>query len=252
LINLQIAYQSSTGKVRDKNEDAVGAFKNKSGLVLALITDGIGGNNAGEVASQMVVTHMGEAFEATTISSLDKIETWFENQLTKENTAIIDESNTDSRLHGMGTTIVAALIDGKRSLIANIGDSRGYVYSNGQFTQITEDHSYVNELVKHGDITPDQAKTNPYKNIITKSLGINSDSAADFKPYTAQPGDQIMLCTDGLTNMVDDSDIEKILSMDDELQSKCDMLITTANENGGLDNITVLLAQYNSEVTADE
>ncbi|KRK89839.1 protein serine threonine phosphatase [Lentilactobacillus sunkii DSM 19904] len=252
MINLQIAYQSSTGKVRDKNEDAVGAFKNKSGLVLALITDGIGGNNAGEVASQMVVTHMGEAFEATTISSLDKIETWFENQLTKENTAIIDESNTDSRLHGMGTTIVAALIDGKRSLIANIGDSRGYVYSNGQFTQITEDHSYVNELVKHGDITPDQAKTNPYKNIITKSLGINSDSAADFKPYTAQPGDQIMLCTDGLTNMVDDSDIEKILSMDDELQSKCDMLITTANENGGLDNITVLLAQYNSEVTADE
>ncbi|MEE8823893.1 Stp1/IreP family PP2C-type Ser/Thr phosphatase [Lentilactobacillus sunkii] len=249
---MQIAYQSSTGKVRDKNEDAVGAFKNKSGLVLALITDGIGGNNAGEVASQMVVTHMGEAFEATTISSLDKIETWFENQLTKENTAIIDESNTDSRLHGMGTTIVAALIDGKRSLIANIGDSRGYVYSNGQFTQITEDHSYVNELVKHGDITPDQAKTNPYKNIITKSLGINSDSAADFKPYTAQPGDQIMLCTDGLTNMVDDSDIEKILSMDDELQSKCDMLITTANENGGLDNITVLLAQYNSEVTADE
>lgn len=249
---MQIAYQSSTGKVRDKNEDAVGAFKNKSGLVLALITDGIGGNNAGEVASQMVVTHMGEAFEATTISSLDKIETWFENQLTKENTAIIDESNTDSRLHGMGTTIVAALIDGKRSLIANIGDSRGYVYSNGQFTQITEDHSYVNELVKHGDITPDQAKTNPYKNIITKSLGINSDSAADFKPYTAQPGDQIMLCTDGLTNMVDDSDIEKILSMDDELQSKCDMLIATANENGGLDNITVLLAQYNSEVTADE
>lgn len=249
---MQIAYQSSTGKVRDKNEDAVGAFKNKSGLVLALITDGIGGNNAGEVASQMVVTHMGEAFEATTISSLDKIETWFENQLTKENTAIIDESNTDSRLHGMGTTIVAALIDGKRSLIANIGDSRGYVYSNGQFTQITEDHSYVNELVKHGDITPDQAKTNPYKNIITKSLGINSDSAADFKPYTAQPGDQIMLCTDGLTNMVDDSDIEKILSMDDELQSKCDMLITTANENGGLDNITVLLAQYDSEVTADE
>lgn len=249
---MQIAYQSSTGKVRDKNEDAVGTFKNQNGLVLALITDGIGGNNAGEVASQMVVTHMGEAFEATTISSLDKIETWFENQLAKENAAIIDESNTDTRLHGMGTTIVAALIDGKQNLIANIGDSRGYIYSNGQFTQITEDHSYVNELVKHGDITPDQAKTNPYKNIITKSLGINSDSAADFKPYTAQPGDQIMLCTDGLTNMVDDSDIEKVLAMDEELQAKCDMLVSLANENGGQDNITVLLAQYDSEVAADE
>lgn len=249
---MQIAYQSSTGKVRDKNEDSVGAFKNQTGLILALITDGIGGNNAGEVASQMVVTHMGAAFETTSISSLDKIETWFENQLAKENTAIIDESNTDTRLHGMGTTIVATLIDGKQSLIANIGDSRGYVYSNGQFTQITEDHSYVNELVKHGDITPDQAKTNPYKNIITKSLGINNDSAADFKPYTAQPGDQILLCTDGLTNMVDDADIEKILSMDEELQTKCDMLVSLANQNGGLDNITVLIAQYDSEVTADE
>lgn len=249
---MQIAYQSSTGKVRDKNEDAVGAFKNQTGLILALITDGIGGNNAGEVASQMVVTHMGAAFETTSISSLDKIETWFENQLAKENTAIIDESNTDTRLHGMGTTIVATLIDGKQSLIANIGDSRGYVYSNGQFTQITEDHSYVNELVKHGDITPDQAKTNPSKNIITKSLGINNDSAADFKPYTAQPGDQILLCTDGLTNMVDDADIEKILSMDEELQTKCDMLVSLANQNGGLDNITVLIAQYDSEVTADE
>lgn len=249
---MQIAYQSSTGKVRYKNEDAVGAFKNQTGLILALITDGIGGNNAGEVASQMVVTHMGAAFETTSISSLDKIETWFENQLAKENTAIIDESNTDTRLHGMGTTIVATLIDGKQSLIANIGDSRGYVYSNGQFTQITEDHSYVNELVKHGDITPDQAKTNPYKNIITKSLGINNDSAADFKPYTAQPGDQILLCTDGLTNMVDDADIEKILSMDEELQTKCDMLVSLANQNGGLDNITVLIAQYDSEVTADE
>ncbi|KRL52679.1 protein serine threonine phosphatase [Lentilactobacillus parakefiri DSM 10551] len=252
MINLQIAYQSSTGKVRDKNEDAVGAFKNQTGLILALITDGIGGNNAGEVASQMVVTHMEEAFEATTISSLDKIETWFKTQLAKENTAIIDESNTDTRLHGMGTTIVATLIDGKQSLIANIGDSRGYVYSRGEFTQITEDHSYVNELVKHGDITPDQAKTNPYKNIITKSLGINSDSVADFKPYTAQPGDQILLCTDGLTNMVDDADIEKILSLDEELQTKCDMLISSANQNGGLDNITVLIAQYDSEVTADE
>lgn len=88
------------------------------------------------------------------------------------NTAIIDESNTDTRLHGMGTTIVAALIDGKQSLIANIGDSRGYVYSNGQFTQITEDHSYVNELVKHGDITPDQAKTNPYKILLPRAWGL--------------------------------------------------------------------------------
>ncbi|EHO51148.1 Stp1/IreP family PP2C-type Ser/Thr phosphatase [Lentilactobacillus kisonensis] len=249
---MQIAYQSSTGKVRDKNEDAVGSFSNKKGLVLAIITDGIGGNNAGEVASQMVVTHFGESFKSTSIESLDELETWFENKLTEENSTIIKESNTDSRLEGMGTTIVAALIDGKQSLIANIGDSRGYVYANGQLTQITEDHSYVNELVKHGDLTPDEARNNPYKNIITKSLGINNDSAADFKPYVAAPKDQILLCTDGLTNMVTDNEIEKVLAMDENLQTKCDLLVATANQNGGLDNITVLIAQYDSEVSTDE
>lgn len=249
---MQIAYQSSTGKVRDKDEDAVGVFKNKHGLILALITDGIGGNNAGEVASRMVVTHIGASFEKTAIDTLDGIEGWFEKQLAEANAAIIDESNTDLRLKGMGTTIVAALVDGGKSIIANIGDSRGYIYSNQRLFQITEDHSYVNELVKHGDLTPDQAKNNPYKNIITKSLGINNDSAADFKSYAVQPNDQILLCTDGLTNMVDDPEIEKILARQEPLQAKCNSLVALANQNGGLDNITVLIAKADSEVKPDE
>ncbi len=249
---MQIAYQSSTGKVRDKNEDAVGKFENKQGLILALITDGIGGNNAGEVASQLVVTNIGSSFEKTDIGNLSEIEVWFKQKLVQANAAIIDQSNADQRLRGMGTTMVAALIDQQNSLLANIGDSRGYVFSNGKLTQITEDHSYVNELVKHGDITPDQAKNNPYKNIITKSLGINDDSAADFKPYKIQKNDQILLCTDGLTNMVDDPDIAKVLAMDEDLQAKCNLLVSMANQNGGADNITVLIAHDDSEVMPDE
>lgn len=249
---MQIAYQSSTGKVRDKNEDAVGKFENKRGLILALITDGIGGNNAGEVASQMVVTHIGSSFEKTEIDSLADIKDWFIKKLAQENAAILNQSNTDRRLKGMGTTMVAALIDGNESLIANIGDSRGYVLSEKKLTQITEDHSYVNELVKHGDLTPDQAKNNPYKNIITKSLGINDDATADFKHYQIKENDQILLCTDGLTNMVDDPEIERILAMDEDLQSKCNLLLSLANQNGGLDNITVLVARYNAEVMPDE
>lgn len=249
---MQIAYQSSTGKVRDKNEDAVGKFENKRGLILALITDGIGGNNAGEVASQMVVTHIGSSFEKTEIDSLADIKDWFIKKLAQENAAILNQSNTDRRLKGMGTTMVAALIDGNESLIANIGDSRGYVLSEKKLTQITEDHSYVNELVKHGDLTPDQAKNNPYKNIITKSLGINDDATADFKHYQIKENDQILLCTDGLTNMVDDPEIERILAMDEDLQSKCNLLVSLANQNGGLDNITVLVARYNAEVMPDE
>ncbi|MFD1126160.1 Stp1/IreP family PP2C-type Ser/Thr phosphatase [Lentilactobacillus raoultii] len=249
---MQIAYQSSTGKVRDKNEDAVGKFENKRGLILALITDGIGGNNAGEVASQMVVTHIGSSFEKTEIDSLADIKDWFIKKLAQENAAILNQSNTDRRLKGMGTTMVAALIDGNESLIANIGDSRGYVLSEKKLTQITEDHSYVNELVKHVDLTPDQAKNNPYKNIITKSLGINDDATADFKHYQIKENDQILLCTDGLTNMVDDPEIERILAMDEDLQSKCNLLVSLANQNGGLDNITVLVARYNAEVMPDE
>ncbi|KRM44806.1 Stp1/IreP family PP2C-type Ser/Thr phosphatase [Lentilactobacillus parafarraginis] len=249
---MQIAYQSSTGKVRDKNEDAVGKFENQSGMIMGLISDGIGGNNAGEVASQMVVTHIGSSFEKTTITELDDFQQWFTDKLAQENTAIIDQSNSDLRLKDMGTTMVAAIIDGNDSLIANIGDSRGYVFSDGKLTQITEDHSYVNELVKHGDITPDQAKNNPYKNIITKSLGINDDSTADFKAYAIKPNDQILLCTDGLTNMVDDHDIETILQQDDDIQSKCNQLVALANQNGGLDNITVLIAYADSEAMPDE
>lgn len=249
---MQIAYQSSTGKVRDKNEDAVGKFENQSGMIMGLISDGIGGNNAGEVASQMVVTHIGSSFEKTTITELDDFQQWFTDKLAQENTTIIDQSNSDLRLKDMGTTMVAAIIDGNDSLIANIGDSRGYVFSDGKLTQITEDHSYVNELVKHGDITPDQAKNNPYKNIITKSLGINDDSTADFKAYAIKPNDQILLCTDGLTNMVDDHDIETILQQDDDIQSKCNQLVALANQNGGLDNITVLIAYADSEVMPDE
>lgn len=249
---MQIVYQSSTGKVRGKNEDAVGKFENKQGLILALITDGIGGNNAGEVASQMVVDHIGSSFKKTEIDSLAEIKDWFIKKLAQENAAIISESNSDRRLKGMGTTMVAALINNNESLIANIGDSRGYVLSDNKLTQITEDHSYVNELVKHGDITPDQAKNNPYKNIITKSLGINDDATADFKFYKIKENDQILLCTDGLTNMVDDPEIEKILSMKDDLQSKCNLLVSLANQNGGLDNVTVLVAQYDSEVMPDE
>ncbi|MFT9272834.1 MAG: protein-serine/threonine phosphatase, partial [Lentilactobacillus hilgardii] len=100
--------------------------------------------------------------------------------------------------------------------------------------------------------TPDQAKNNHYKNIITKSLGINDDSSADFKTYSIQKNDQILLCTDGLTNMVDDPDIEEILSMDEDIQAKCNLLVSLANKNGGLDNITVLVARYDSEVMPDE
>lgn len=248
---MQIAYQSSRGMVRAKNEDAVGSFLNSDQLLLALIADGIGGNNAGEVASKMAVSQLGNHFRKTDFSDLDEAKKWFAQELIEINELIIKKANEDIKYAEMGTTIVAALIAGQQLLLANLGDSRGYVLHENKLIQLTEDHSYVNELVKSGNMTPDEAETNPYKNIITKSLGINNDANADYYYYNSTVGDLILLCTDGLTNMVSSEQIQKILAMDVPLSVKCQNLITLSNQNGGADNITVLLVQNDGEVNSD-
>lgn len=248
---MQIAYQSSRGMVRAKNEDAVGSFLNSDQLLLALIADGIGGNNAGEVASKMAVSQLGNHFRKTDFSDLDEAKKWFAQELIEINELIIKKANEDIKYAEMGTTIVAALIVGQQLLLANLGDSRGYVLHENKLIQLTEDHSYVNELVKSGNMTPDEAETNPYKNIITKSLGINNDANADYYYYNSTVGDLILLCTDGLTNMVSSEQIQKILAMDVPLSVKCQNLITLSNQNGGADNITVLLVQNDGEVNSD-
>jgi len=249
---VKIAYNSVIGKVRDKNEDAVGTFKNQAGVTLALLSDGIGGNKAGEVASQLVVSNLGNSFAKTDLASIEDAQAWLDQELNKVNDVILAESNTDTNLKGMGTTFVAALISGADGFIANIGDSRGYLFSHGQLQQVSEDHSYVNELIKTGNLTPDEAKNNPYKNIITKSLGINDASTADYIGFQLQDNDQILLCSDGLTNMVDDDTIARVLGESTSVKEKCEKLITLANDNGGLDNITVLIMSYESAGDTDE
>lgn len=249
---MKIAYNSSIGKVREKNEDAVGTFKNKQNVILALISDGIGGNKAGEVASQLVVSNLGNSFEKTDFSSIEESQKWLDLKLSEVNDAILVESNSDTHLKGMGTTFVAALISGIDGFIANIGDSRGYLFSNNQLQQVSEDHSYVNELIKSGDLTPAEARNNPYKNIITKSLGINDASTADYMAFKLKNQDQILLCSDGLTNMVEDCDIANVLAEQISVKEKCEKLISMANENGGLDNISVLVMSYESEGDSDE
>ncbi|GAY72931.1 Stp1/IreP family PP2C-type Ser/Thr phosphatase [Lentilactobacillus kosonis] len=249
---MKIAYNSVIGKVRDKNEDAVGTFKNQQGVVLALLSDGIGGNKAGEVASQLVVTNLGNNFANTDLASIKAAQAWLDRELNKVNDVILTESHTDMNLKGMGTTFVAALVAGEDGFIANIGDSRGYLFSNNHLQQVSEDHSYVNELIKTGNLTPDEAKNNPYKNIITKSLGINDASTADYMGFQLQDQDQILLCSDGLTNMVDDQTIAEVLGEPLSVKEKCEKLITLANDKGGLDNITVLIMNYESAGDVDE
>lgn len=238
---MEVAYRTSIGKQRADNEDYVDVFTNQAKQHLAIIADGIGGNQGGDVASAMAVSHLGHEFEQTELPTPAAARRWITTEITAENQSIIDKSNQFADLNGMGTTLVAALYYDEEVVIANIGDSRAYLLRDNQLRQLTEDHSLVNELVKRGEISRQAARHHPQKNVIIRSLGISDDARFDLNTYPIIVGDQLLLCTDGLTNMVDDDTIQAVLLSDRTVTEKCDRLVELANDAGGLDNITVLL-----------
>jgi len=238
---MEVAYRTSIGKQRNDNEDYVDVFTNQAGKHLAIIADGIGGHQGGDVASAMAVSHLGHEFEQTKLTTPAAARQWIATEITAENQSIIDKSNQFADLNGMGTTLVAALYFTEEVVIANIGDSRAYLLRDDELRQLTEDHSLVNELVKRGEISRQAARHHPQKNVIIRSLGISDDARFDLNTYPLVLGDQLLLCTDGLTNMVDDHQIQAVLTSDQTPKEKCDQLIDMANAAGGLDNITVLL-----------
>ena len=247
---MKVAYRTSIGKQREDNEDYVDVFTNLAGQHLAIIADGIGGHQGGDVASAMAVSHLGHEFEQTELTTPTAARTWITGEITAENQSIIDKSNEFADLNGMGTTLVAALYFTEEVVIASIGDSRAYLLRDGQLRQLTEDHSLVNELVKRGEISKQAARHHPQKNVIIRSLGISADARFDLNTYPLVLGDQLLLCTDGLTNMVTDSEIQKVLLSERPTAEKCDRLIEMANAAGGLDNITVLIiANLDGEVS---
>ncbi|HJE14957.1 MAG TPA: Stp1/IreP family PP2C-type Ser/Thr phosphatase [Lapidilactobacillus dextrinicus] len=241
---MNIAYLTDIGKRRENNQDYVSVFKNKADVLFGIVADGMGGHLGGDVASEMVVSQIGHDFLETDFATIPDLRDWLLTELTSENSRLINVSSKFSDLTGMGTTFVAIMMINNHYLITNIGDSRGYLLRDGKLMQITEDHSLVNELVKYGKISPEQAKNHPQKNVITRTLGISKDVQPDSTNDTWQQDDLFLLCTDGLTNMVSDEEIEKILTTEDiSLDEKAQRLIVQANVNGGLDNISVLLVQ---------
>lgn len=246
---MKVAYQTDVGSVRENNEDYVGVFKNKSDISFVMVADGIGGHLGGDVASKMAVSHMGFRFEETDFGEPSDAIKWITKEVEMENKKIIEKSNQYEDLSGMGTTMVCAVFFEDKFIVANIGDSRGYLLRAGQFYQLTEDHSLVNELIKRGELSAEDAKNYPQKNMITRSLGISSDADADIAVNDSEPGDLLVLCTDGLTNMVSDSEMKTVLENSKSLEEKCEELIRMANKAGGLDNITVLLVNDNRRRT---
>ncbi len=249
-MDIQVAGGTDIGRKRGHNEDSYGLFPEAG---LAVVADGMGGHAAGELASRVAVDTLAEFV----VSTADKQDiTWpfrFDESLSRAanrlaagiklaNQAVIGRAASSVELKGMGTTIVAALVEGERLHIAHVGDSRAYLLSGGAFSRLTVDHSFVEEQVLAGIISPEKARTHPMRNIITRALGIRDDAEADISTREPGPGDIFLLCTDGLSGMVDDSGIGRII-MDNrnDLESAVGALIDAANEAGGDDNITVAL-----------
>lgn len=239
---MKYAYRSDIGRKRPTNQDYVGVFKNASGAVLAIVADGMGGHQGGDVASEMAVSHIGFAFEAENETNMNGAAKWLIGELRRENERILTRGQQFADLSGMGTTIVAVLVYGDQFIVANIGDSRAYLYRNDRLVQITEDHSLVNELVRSGELTPEEAERFPRKNVITRSLGVTPEVDADVNTYDLLTGDMLLLCTDGLSKIVSDAEMAEVLATDLSLQEKADRLVELANIAGGPDNISALIA----------
>ena len=241
---MKYAYLSNKGRVRTSNQDYVGIFKNNQEAVLTIVADGVGGNKGGGVASEMAVSHIGYLFETSNVDTVSDASDWLRTQLQIENKKILQTSKHFDNLNGMGTTIVLALFVAQRVVVANLGDSRCYEFNTIEgLKQLSTDHSLVNELVKLGEITPQEARNHPQKNVITKTLGISESAEPEIKDFDIKNQDEFLLCTDGLTNFVDDNQLSKILGQKDSLETKVNHLIDLANAAGGSDNITALIVQ---------
>lgn len=246
MIELKISANGITdvGLYREINEDSflISGFEGGEPLGFALLADGMGGHNAGEVASSTAVNTVKQELEKTlSEKEHDKIIYNILSSIDYANTKVYELSIHDINKAGMGSTFVAAYILDDKLYVANIGDSRAYLITNGETIQITVDHSVVQELVEKGTISPEEAAVHPDKNIITRALGTEEFVDADLFEYSLKNGDYILLCSDGLCEMVNDSLFSEIIDKYDNIEDAAKKLVDTANENGGRDNITIVI-----------
>lgn len=237
---MQIFSKTDRGRVRTDNQDAYFAGKITDDSVFAVVCDGMGGANAGNVASELAVRHISEYVIRSYRDGMDMTDTekTLKNAIVSANISLYDKAVNNAELAGMGTTAVAAFVKDGTAVIAHVGDSRIYLV-NGEIKQLTRDHSVVQSLIESGKITPEDAKVHPRKNVITRALGAEEDVAVDSDCINLSDGDTLLLCSDGLTNFLDDKDILRVFQNND-ISAVAERLVETANENGGGDNITVV------------
>jgi serine/threonine protein phosphatase PrpC len=226
-----IGRESNTGNKRRRNEDSFVVAP-----PLFAVADGMGGAQAGEVASKLAAAAL-EDTDPGSAGGEERVVALIQ----EANRRVYERSNADPAASGMGTTITAALVEGTRVTFGHVGDSRAYLLRNGVMDQLTEDHSLVNELMKSGKLSPEEAETHPQRSVITRALGTDPDVDVDTFVVEAQEGDLFLICSDGLTTMVDDEDILELLERHhDDLDRAAKSLVAAANRAGGEDNITVV------------
>jgi serine/threonine protein phosphatase PrpC len=242
---MKAVFLTHQGKVRQHNEDSGGVILNPDGHRLAIVADGMGGHLAGEVASGMTLTELKKQWEmAKGINTADEAEKWLKEHISNVNEILYNHARNNSECDGMGTTIVAALSTEHFATVANIGDSRCYLLNESGFKQVTEDHSLVNELVRFGQISKEDAEHHPRKNVLLRALGTEEKVEMDIKTIIFEEGDYLLLCSDGLSNKVSEEEMKEILANDDELEQKAAKLISLANDYGGEDNISLAIVEF--------
>jgi PPM family protein phosphatase len=227
-VRIEVGSATDIGRVRERNEDSL--------LVdppLYVVADGMGGHRGGQVASQVALETLEVLAKEGRGSLADHVR--------QANRAIWDRSVEDERLSGMGTTLTAARIEGTDALIAHVGDSRAYLLRDGALRQLTTDHTLVDRMVKSGEITEEEADVHPHKNVLTRALGTDELVDVDEDSIALVDGDRVLICSDGLTGMVTEDQIQAILDNSDDPQQAADRLVKAANRAGGVDNITVVV-----------
>lgn len=242
---MRLGAATDIGKMRKINEDSYFVYRNEN-LLGGMVADGMGGQNAGEVASAMaakivkehIINEFNPDMDYAQIGEMVRI------ALIEANSSIYGYSKSKPELEGMGTTATLAIIYKNKLIAAHVGDSRLYLINDGGIRQITKDHSYVQELVLRGEISKEAADSHPAKNYITRAVGSEDVLKVDIT-ILDYSGEIVLLCSDGLSNMLCDEQIEEIIKENEELQAGCEALVSLANKKGGLDNITVIAFEKN-------
>jgi PPM family protein phosphatase len=247
-MNYEFCIRTDPGLARENNEDSVTVDEPTR---LGILADGMGGYNAGEVASGMATTFIKSELgrwlaQAGRHANAREVRRAMEICVDNANRSIFNAANSNPQYSGMGTTLVVGVFQDGRLMLGHIGDSRCYRLREGKLEQITKDHSLLQEQMDAGLITPEQAATSTNKNLVTRALGVEDAVLLEVNEHKVEPGDLYLMCSDGLSDMLDDGAIAQVLSGEATLEQKSVQLVDAANANGGRDNISVLLAQANS------